>query len=57
MCKSCKNCNRCWFDNSVGLYMCSFWSSDEELVSVDCVPSESFDENRECYFAEKTEVN
>ena len=37
--------------------MCSFWSSDEELVSVDCVPSESFDENRECYFAEKTEVN
>ena len=49
----CEDCNRCWFDNTIGLYICDFWSNDDELVSVDCIPDESFI-NGECYFAEKS---
>lgn len=44
----CENCNRCWFDNSVGLYMCGYWSSEEEIVSIDCVPNESFEDDGTC---------
>lgn len=48
----CENCNRYWFDNSVGLYMCGFWSNDDELVAIDCVPSESFKDDGTCKFYE-----
>lgn len=48
----CENCQRCWFDNEVGIYMCGFWSNGE-LVAIDCVPSESFEEDGTCKFCEQ----
>jgi len=48
----CDKCKRCWFDSCSGLYICGFWSSDE-LVAIDSVPSESFEENGTCNFFEE----
>lgn len=48
----CEKCKRCWFDNEVGVYMCGFWSNDE-LVAIDCVPGESFEEDGTCKFCEQ----
>ena len=48
----CDKCKRCWFDNCSGLYICGFWSGDE-LVAIDSVPSESFEENGTCNFFEE----
>ena len=51
----CENCNRCWFENSIGLYMCGYWSSDEEIISIDCIPELSF-KNGECIFCDSKDV-
>lgn len=48
----CEKCKRCWFDNGSGLYMCGFWSGDE-LVAIDCVPNESFEDDGTCKFCEQ----
>ena len=50
----CDKCKRCWFDNNSLMYMCGFWSGDE-LVSIDCVPSESFELDGTCKFYEEKE--
>jgi len=49
-CKTpCNKCERCFLDSSTNLYCCGFWSSDDELVAIDSVPDESF-ENEICKF-------
>ena len=47
----CNECERLFLDSSTNFYCCGFWSSEEELVAIDSIPYESFEEEtRVCKF-------
>lgn len=48
----CSKCERCFLDKGTKLYCCGFWSSEDELVAIDSVPSESFNKDGTCKFKE-----